>query len=146
MDFHQDQELGRLWKSKISKNLSSRHDKTDRNGDLAAKRSWLNWRKWRLNYQTSLHDQSNMVIEPTFEGFLSHRGTASSHAFIDGIFLDKPSSYWGTPMAMEPPIIHHPNAQSYHLGVQLRLQRAMTMVINTQTLVHTYNIVMINNK
>ena len=30
-------------------------------------------------------------------------GTPSHHPFIDGIFPYKPSSYWGTPMAMETP-------------------------------------------
>ena len=31
-----------------------------------------------------------------------NRSTPSPHPFLDGIFTYEPSSYWGTPMAMEP--------------------------------------------
>ena len=32
----------------------------------------------------------------------------SSHPFLDGIFPYKPTSYWGTPMAMDTPIQRYP--------------------------------------
>jgi hypothetical protein len=59
--------------------------------------------------QNVSNDERDMTVNDNedliylFGGFLYFRGYLSHHPFTDGIFHDKPSSYWGTPPIFRKP-------------------------------------------
>ena len=60
-------------------------------------------RKFRQSHIICFH--KGMYLHSIHRGFHSHGDTLSHHPLLDGIPSQKPTSYGGTPMTVETPIV-----------------------------------------